>query len=143
MAETVVVRQNSEFETEFLAVDPQAPESIPQPVTHLHSVTPYGMMLTSLGACTTLVLHTYAQNQGLALEMVEIRLQYRRVFIEDCEECETIDRYDEEILEEIALSGDLSEHEREKLFRIAHHCPIYKMYRDGITVRSTLAGTNG
>lgn len=142
MAETVVVRQNSRLETEFLAADPQVPESTPQPVSHLHSVTPYGMMLNSLGACTTLVLHTYAQNHGLALELVEIRLQYRRVFMEDCEECETIDRYDEEILEEIALSGALSEREREKLFRIAHHCPIYKMYQDGITVKSRLAGSS-
>ena len=139
MAENVIVRQNRRFETHVLAADPEEVTASPQAVTHLHALTPYGMMLAGLGTCTALVVHTYAQHHGVALDDVEIRLEYRRKFREDCENCESIDRYTEQITEEIQFTGDLSDAEREKLFRIAHQCPIYKMYRSGIDVASILA----
>lgn len=139
MSETVVIRQNQDFETQFLAVDPAVPEGeAPRPVTHLHSLTPYGMMLASLGSCTAIVLHTYANSHNLPLESVEIRLQYLRRFQQDCENCEAIEEYREEITEEIQLVGDLSTQERQKLLRIAHYCPIYKMYTESIPVHSQL-----
>ena len=139
MAETIVVRQNQDFETQFLAaVDLEPPAEAPQPITHIHSLTPYGMMLASLGACTAIVLHTYAQNHQVDLRQVEIRLDYARHFQEDCDNCEEIERYEESITEQISLHGDLTERERQKLLRIAHHCPIYKMYRDGIQIHSNL-----
>ncbi len=80
------VRQNSAFEIQFWAADSQQPDSDElQLVAHLHARTPYGMLLASLGACTTIVLHTYAQHHGVDLQEVQIDLAYDRVFVEDCE----------------------------------------------------------
>lgn len=146
MGERIIVRQNSRFETEFLAQTPQE-HSLAQeaetpgdmaPVADLRSLTPYGMLLAGLGSCTAVVLHTYAQYHGIGLHQVELRLAYDRVFAQDCKECETQDDYHERIEEEILLEGDLTSQERHKLLAISHHCPIYKMLKQGIEVRSRL-----
>jgi uncharacterized OsmC-like protein len=139
MPEKVLIRQDSDFRTEIHAAIPEGPHAGEmEPVTELYSLTPYGMLLTSLGACTGIVLHSYAQNHGLKLEAVVLRLQYDRVFQEDCENCERIQRYEETFAEEIALTGDLTQAERDKLYHIAHQCPVYKILRDGASVSSQL-----
>lgn len=139
MAEHLILRQNHDFETEFLSMDPHQPESEEfKPVTNLHELTPYGLFLAGLAGCTAIVLHTYAQNHGLNLKEVELRLTYDRVFAEDCEDCEEIERYTEQIDEEIVLVGELDEREREKLFLVSKQCPIHKIVEDGIEVHSTL-----
>lgn len=140
MAEHVIVRQDSTFQTEILATAPEAPESAHfHPVTHVQELTPYGMLLSSLGSCTAILLNSYAQNHGLELQEVELRLHYARNFREDCDNCEEIDRYEEHIREEITLTGELSGDERKRLFRIAHNCPIQAILEQGITVDSQLA----
>ena len=140
MGERVVVRQNARFETEILAADPHDPEGEDlQPVGDLRHLTPYGMLLAGLGSCTAIVLHTYAQHHGVGLEEVELRLEYDRVFAEDCEKCEAIDEYREQIEEEIALSGDLSPQERKRLLAVSRFCPIHKMLAQGIEINSQLA----
>ena len=141
MSEVVIIRQNAHFEIEVMAAEADGERGDFHSVERLHEVTPYGLFLSSLGSCTAIVLHTYAQNHGLDLQDVEIRLEYRRLFQEDCQNCEDARPYEEHISEEIALRGDLTEGEREKLFRISHQCPIHKMLQSGIEIRSQLAAT--
>jgi putative redox protein len=141
MSEKVIVRQNAQFETEFLIPDPQEPESDEWiQIAHIYALTPYGMLLASLGACTAIVLNSYAENHDVDLERVEVSLSYARVFDEDCEDCDELERFKETILQEITLQGDLSEKEREKLDHISQHCPIEKMLIKGVPISSRLAG---
>jgi putative redox protein len=142
MAEVVVVRQNSRFEIAFLASNENEDPSAPlEPVEHIHELTPYGMMLAGLASCTTIVLHTYAQNHDIPLEEVEIRVAYERIFQEDCVNCEQIEQYDEQILEQISFSGDLTPDQRKRLERVAHFCPIYKMYMDGVDIKTSMTAS--
>jgi putative redox protein len=140
MGERVIVRQNSEFETEILALDPHNPDDeqfhLVEDVRHL---TPYGMLLSGLGACTAIVLHTYAQYHEVDLREVELRLEYDRVFAEDCEDCEEIQEYEEQIDEEIALVGGLAPEEHKRLLQVSKHCPIHKILTQGIEVHSRLS----
>lgn len=138
-AERIVVRQNSEFEIQFLAPPAEAEPEHLHPVADIYQLTPYGMLLAGLGACTAIVLHTYAQYHDVALREVELRLTYDRVFAEDCKDCEHVEAYTEQIEEEIVLVGDLTPEERRRLFVIARQCPIHKMLAHGIAVRSRLA----
>jgi uncharacterized OsmC-like protein len=140
VSEQIVVRQNRDFETEILAPDPHRPDD-PQlyPVEHIYHLTPYGMLLTGLATCTAIVLHTYAQNHGVDLHEVELRLWYERVFAEDCRDCEAIEEYREQIIEDIILKGNLTPQERQKLLLISRHCPVHKMLHQGIEVVSRLA----
>jgi putative transposase len=74
MAERLILRQNNRFETEFLSTDPHQQESQEfKSVTHMHELTPYGLFLAGLAGCTSIVLHTYAQNHGLDLQVVQYR----------------------------------------------------------------------
>jgi putative redox protein len=139
MGESVIVRQNNQFQTQVLAVDPHDPESGQfQPVEAIHHLTPYGMLLAGLGSCTAVVIHTYAQHHGVDVQEVELRLRYDRVFADDCEECESIEEYVEQIEEEILLIGDLTPAERRRLYMVSRHCPIHKMLTGGIEVKSRL-----
>jgi uncharacterized OsmC-like protein len=139
MAERVIVRQNSSFETEILAQDPHVPHADHlHPVEHVHQLTPYGMLLAGLASCTAIVLHTYAQHHGVDLDEVEMRVEYDRIFAEDCENCEDIEEYKEQIDEEIVLTGDLTPEERGRLLLISRYCPIHKIISHGIEVSSRL-----
>lgn len=140
MGERIIVRQNSDFITEILALDPHDPDADEfEIVEQAHQLTPYGMLMASLGSCTGIVLHTYAQYHDLPLEEVELRLNYNRIFADDCEECEQIGEYTEHIAEEIELIGDLTQQDKERLYRVSLQCPIHKIIKHGTDVKSHLA----
>lgn len=144
MSEQLIVRQNREFGTEILAPDPHRPGDAQfYPVEHIYHLTPYGMLLAGLATCTAIVLHTYAQNHGLDLEEVELRVGYERVFADDCRDCEAIDEYREQIVEDIVLRGNLTPQQRQKLLLISRYCPVHKMLHQGIEVHSRLAEEGG
>jgi len=135
MAEVVVVRQNAKLETEFLAADTEAEEAQGrelQPVHALHDLSPYGLLLAALGACTSILLHSYAQNHGVKLEEVEICASYDRVFAQDCVKCEEQGKYTERIEARVGFVGDLTAAERNKLFLISKHCPVHKILHEGM-----------
>ncbi len=139
MGESVIVRQNSRFEIEILALDPHNPDDDEfHPVHHVHQMTPYGMLLAGLGSCTAIILHTYAQNHDVDLDEVELHLTYDRVFAEDCEQCREIEEYREQIESVLTLSGDLTPDAERRLFMISRHCPIHKMLMNGIDVQTSL-----
>ena len=139
MAERVIVRQDNQFRTLFLAADPEDIHSDNfEAVDDIHQLTPYGMLLSSLASCTALILHTFAQNHEIPLKEVELQVEYQRVFREDCENCDETQEFNEEIDEKILLKGDLSAAERQKLLQIAHFCPIFKILKDSINVHTSL-----
>jgi len=88
---------------------------------------PYALLLSSLGACTSITLRMYAQRKGWPLAGVRLRLS-----IEDGPDGATIDR-------QILLDGELSAEQRERLLQIANACPVHKMLTRSITIRSGLA----
>jgi uncharacterized OsmC-like protein len=142
MAEIVVVRQKSNFKTDFLAADTDSPDMEARelkPVHAIHDLTPYGMVLAGLGSCTTILLHSYAHHHGVHLEEVELRVSYDRVFDEDCERCEEIGEYTEQIDAEVVLTGEFDEKERNKLFLISKRCPVHNILHDGIETVFRLA----
>ncbi len=139
MAERVIVKQDRLFRTTFMAADP---EDISldnfETVEDIHQLTPYGMLLSSLASCTALVLHTYAQNHEIALDEVEMHMFYQRVFRDDCEDCDDEQKYNEEIDQKILLSGDIGAADRLKLLQVAHYCPIHKIIKGGVNVKTSL-----
>lgn len=139
MGEKVKVRQNNKFEIQFWGPDPQDPESHElEQIIHIHELTPYGMMLASLGSCTTIVLHTYAQNHDIDLQEVEISLEYERAFVDESELHQGVQSFHERIQEQIELIGEFSSEQRKKLFNISKQCSIHKMYEHGVEIHSKL-----
>ncbi|CAG4902676.1 OsmC family protein [Paraburkholderia gardini] len=87
---------------------------------------PVSMLLSSLGACTSITLKMYAQRKGWPLADVRVTLS-----IETGEEGTTIDR-------KVTLEGDLSGEQRERLLQIANACPVHKILTRPISVRTGL-----
>lgn len=137
MAEKVIVKQNKNYEVGFWAVDPEKQDSDDYSSVHgLHEVTPYGMMLVSLATCTAQIVMAYAGNHNVPLEEIELHMIYERDYVKDCENCERSGQYEEHIIEKIEFFGDLNKDQQEKLFKIAHLCPIAKIFQNGIKIQT-------
>jgi putative redox protein len=89
--------------------------------------TPVSLLLSSLGACTSITLKMYAQRKGWPLTDVHVALA-----MQTGDDGSTIDR-------QIVLIGELSEEQRERLLQIANACPVHKILTGSITIRSGLA----
>jgi len=88
--------------------------------------TPFSLLLSSLGACTSITLKMYAGRKDWPLEGVRVALT-----METGASGTTIDR-------QIALEGPLTDEQRERLLQIANACPVHKVLTGSVTIRSGL-----
>jgi len=77
----------------------------------------------------------YAERKGWPLEGVEMRLRHQRIHAKDCEDCETETGLLDEISTEIRILGDLDAAQRERLFDIAHRCPVHRTLLSEVKIR--------
>ncbi len=81
----------------------------------------------------------YAEQRGLALESVEVRLSHRRIHAKDCADCETEEGMLDEIRSEVRLQGALDENQRRRLMDIATRCPVHRTLSSEIKIRTDVA----
>ena len=89
-------------------------------------MTPYDLLLASLGACTSMTLKIYAEHKKLPLEHVEVKLRHSKIHAEDCADCETEKGRVDSIEKEIVVKGDLTPEQVKRLGEIADRCPVNK-----------------
>jgi uncharacterized OsmC-like protein len=137
MSERVVVYLDKSFRTDFKSADPHDEESdVVENVMHLHNLTPYGMLLASVAACTAIVVNSYAQNHGIPLRGVTVDTRYDRVFVEDCDDCDEDNVYEEVIKESLNFEGDLDQKQLKRLHQVAKACSIRRLLENGIQVQT-------
>lgn len=92
-------------------------------------MSPYELLLSSLGACTAMTLKMYIDRKQLPVEAIDVHLTFERIKPEDCEGCtpEEIDGKEQihHISRLITITGDLTEEQRERLQFIATRCPVH------------------
>jgi len=136
MSERIVLHKNNRFEMSLWSQDEESGKLTPVNISH--ALNAYGLLLAGLGSCTTDILLVYAMNHGLDLKEVQVELDYERDYKKDCENCEKVKEYREQITMELRFLGNLAAEQKQKLFQISRLCPIHKMLKSGIEVRSEM-----
>jgi putative redox protein len=86
---------------------------------------PHELLLAALGACTSMTLKIYADRKGWPLQSVNVKL--------------TAEKGAEFVIQrEIALTGDLTDEQRQGLLAIADKCPVHKTLTRPIKIESRL-----
>lgn len=98
---------------------------------------PYDYLAAALGACTTMTLNMYARHKKLPVSEVRCQVIHRRIHAEDCADCDKTSGKIDELSREIAISGDLSDAQRERMLEIADRCPVHRTLSNEIKIRTS------
>lgn len=99
---------------------------------------PYALLLSALGACTSMTLRLYANRKQLPLQGVRVRLRHSKVHAKDCAECDDKNAMLDHIERNIELAGELTAAQRARLLDIANKCPVHKTLSSKIKIDSSL-----
>tara|TARA_R110002073_G_scaffold279026_1_gene442947 strand:- start:206266 stop:207477 length:1212 start_codon:yes stop_codon:yes gene_type:complete len=101
-------------------------------------LTPYELLLASLGACTAMTLRMYADRKKWNLEEVLVHLEHFNQHAEDCVACEDTPTKIDKFVRTIELKGDLTTEEKERLLEIANKCPVHRTLENKIEIDTFL-----
>jgi putative redox protein len=110
----------------------------PQPFGTDNGPSPYELLLSSLGACTSMTLRLYAARKQWDLQKVTVRLKHSRVHPEDCMDCETKPSLLDRIERDIEIGGNLDAAQKDRLLEIAERCPVHRTLQSKIDIQTRL-----
>jgi uncharacterized OsmC-like protein/pimeloyl-ACP methyl ester carboxylesterase len=100
---------------------------------------PYDLLLSALGACTSMTMRMYADRKSLPVERITVTLKHNKIHAEDCAECETKEGLIDQIDRLIAIEGVLDADQRKRLMEIADKCPVHRTLTSEVRILTKAA----
>ena len=100
--------------------------------------TPYGLLLASLGSCTSITLRMYINRKQWDVQEINVHLEHEKVHSKDCEDCESESGMIDIIQMKLEFIGNLDESQRARLLEIAHKCPVHKTMTTETKIKASL-----
>jgi len=85
-----------------------------------------------------MTVRMYAERKGWPLERVRVTLRHSRIHAKDCADCETSTGFVDHIDRDVELSGDLEDHQRQRLLHIAERCPVHQTLTSEVHIATSL-----
>lgn len=98
---------------------------------------PYELVLSALGACTSMTMRMYARRKGWDYGTTQVTLRHERIHAHDCASCVTEDGYVDWLHREIRLDPALPPDQRAALLAIADKCPVHRTLTNEVEVATT------
>ena len=87
--------------------------------------SPYELLLSALGACTTITMRMYIQRTGWPVEHIQVKLWHAREQSGESGGAKA-NPPKQLIHRQILVKGDLSQDQLDKLMEIANKCPVHR-----------------
>lgn len=94
---------------------------------------PMQLLLSALGACTTVTLQMYADHKGIKIEHVQVDLALNP----DGDP----ESGSNNIVRKITLKGDFTDEQYKRLLKVAESCPVHKLLTSNISIQTDLSLT--
>ncbi len=101
-------------------------------------MSPYELLLSSLGSCTAITVRMYADKKKWDLKEVLVHLEHFKQHANDAKNCMDNDAKIDKFVKEIVLKGNLTTEQKEKLLQVANQSPVHKTLENTITIETLL-----
>jgi len=92
-------------------------------------MSPYELLLASLGACTAMTLKMYVERKGLPVTDIEVHLTFEKIKPEDCEGCSPEEINGRDLVHHISrliyVTGVVTSEQQDRLRYVASRCPVH------------------